>query len=68
MVSSGGPERARGHCGGRLGDLRPHPPGRPCLPRAVNNLAQALVAAYAAKKAICDESSARAAVTEVTAD
>ena len=39
------------------------------LPRAVNNLAvQALVAAYAAKKAIVDESSARAAVTEVTAE
>ncbi|MBA2280530.1 MAG: ExeA family protein [Acidimicrobiia bacterium] len=39
------------------------------LPRAVNNLAvQALVAAYAAKKAIVDESSARAAVTEITAD
>lgn len=39
------------------------------LPRAVNNIAlQALVAAYAAKKAIVDESSARAAVTEITAD
>jgi type II secretory pathway predicted ATPase ExeA len=39
------------------------------LPRAVNNLAlQALVAAYAAKKAIVDESSARAAITEITAD
>ncbi|MDQ3293881.1 MAG: AAA family ATPase [Actinomycetota bacterium] len=39
------------------------------LPRAVNNLAlQALVAAYATKKAIVDESSARAAVTEVTAE
>ena len=39
------------------------------LPRAVNNLAlQALVAAYAAKKAIVDESSARTAVTEVTAE
>jgi type II secretory pathway predicted ATPase ExeA len=39
------------------------------LPRAVNNLAvQALVAAYAANKAIVDESSARAAVTEVTAE
>lgn len=38
-------------------------------PRAVNNLAvQALVAAYAAGKAIVDESSARAAVTEVTAE
>jgi type II secretory pathway predicted ATPase ExeA len=39
------------------------------LPRAVNNLAiQALVAAYASNKAIVDESSARAAVTEVTAE
>jgi type II secretory pathway predicted ATPase ExeA len=39
------------------------------LPRAVNNLAvQALVATYAGKKAIVDESSARAAVTEVTAE
>jgi hypothetical protein len=39
------------------------------LPRAVNNLAlQSLVAAYAARKAIVDESSARAAVTEVTAE
>lgn len=39
------------------------------LPRAVNNLAlQALVAAYAAKKSIVDESSARAAVTETTAE
>jgi type II secretory pathway predicted ATPase ExeA len=39
------------------------------LPRAVNNLAiQALVAAYATNKAIVDESSARAAVTEVTAE
>ena len=39
------------------------------LPRAVNNLAvQALVAAFADNKAIVDESSARAAVTEVTAD
>ena len=36
-------------------------------PRAVNNLAiQSLVAAYAAGKAIVDEQSARAAVTEVT--
>ena len=36
-------------------------------PRAVNNLAlQALVATYAAGKAIVDESAARAAVTEVT--
>jgi len=39
------------------------------LPRAINNLAlQALVAAYASKKAIVDESSARAAATEITAD
>jgi type II secretory pathway predicted ATPase ExeA len=39
------------------------------LPRAVNNLAiQALVAAYASRKAIVDETSARAAATEVTAD
>ena len=39
------------------------------LPRAVNNLAiQALVAAYATNKAIVDESTARAAVTEVTAE
>lgn len=39
------------------------------LPRAVNNLAvQALVAAYAGNKSIVDESSARAAVTEVTAE
>lgn len=39
------------------------------LPRAVNNLAvAALVAAYAASKSIVDESSARQAVTEVTAE
>ena len=39
------------------------------LPRAVNNLAvQSLVAAYATNKTIVDESSARAAVTEVTTD
>jgi type II secretory pathway predicted ATPase ExeA len=39
------------------------------LPRAVNNLAvQALVATFAANKTIVDESSARAAVTEVTTD
>ena len=38
-------------------------------PRAVNNLAvQALVAAYATNKSIVDEASARAAVTEITAD
>ena len=39
------------------------------LPRAVNNLAvQALGIAFATKKAIVDESSSRAAVTEVTTD
>jgi|SRR5215211_4054157 len=39
------------------------------MPRAVNNLAvQALVAAFAAGKAIVDESSARAAVAEVTTE
>ena len=39
------------------------------VPRAVNNLAvQSLVAAYATNKAIVDESSARAAVTEVTTE
>jgi len=39
------------------------------LPRTVNNLAvQALVATYAAKKAIVDEASARAAVTEITTE
>jgi type II secretory pathway predicted ATPase ExeA len=39
------------------------------LPRAVNNLAiQALVAAYANKKSIVDESSARTALAEVTAE
>lgn len=39
------------------------------LPRAINNLAlQALVAAYATNKTIVDESSARAAVTEITAE
>ena len=38
-------------------------------PRAVNNLAvQALVAAFAADKAIVDESSTRDAVAEVTAE
>ena len=38
-------------------------------PRAVNNLAiQALVAAYAANKAIVDESSTRAGATEVTSE
>ena len=39
------------------------------IPRAVNNLAvQALVAAFATNKTIVDESSARAAVTEVTTE
>jgi type II secretory pathway predicted ATPase ExeA len=39
------------------------------MPRAVNNLAiQALVAAFAQGKAIVDEASARAAVTELSAD
>jgi len=39
------------------------------IPRAVNNLAiQALVAAFADGKGIVDESSARAAITEVTSD
>jgi type II secretory pathway predicted ATPase ExeA len=39
------------------------------LPRAVNNLAvQSLVAAFADGKSIVDESAARAAVTEVTAE
>ena len=39
------------------------------LPRAVNNLAtQALIAAWAARKNIVDEQSARAAVTEITTD
>jgi type II secretory pathway predicted ATPase ExeA len=39
------------------------------LPRAVNNIAvQALVAAYASNKAIVDESSTRAAITEVTTE
>jgi type II secretory pathway predicted ATPase ExeA len=39
------------------------------IPRAINNLAvQALIAAYPQDKGIVDESSARAAITEVTAD
>jgi hypothetical protein len=39
------------------------------LPRAVNNRAiQALIAAFASNKSIVDESSARAAVTEVTTE
>ena len=38
-------------------------------PRAVNNLAiQALLAAYATRKAIVDETSARTAAAEVTSD
>ena len=39
------------------------------LPRAVNNLAtQALVAAYAEKKSVVDEASARMAAAEVDAE
>lgn len=39
------------------------------LPRAVNNLAvQALIAAYAERKPIVDQTSARVAVNEVTTD
>jgi len=39
------------------------------LPRQVNNLAvQSLIAAFAANKAIVDESAARAAVAEVSAE
>ena len=39
------------------------------LPRQVNNLAtQTLIAAYAQNKSICDESSARAALAEITAE
>jgi hypothetical protein len=39
------------------------------LPRAASNLAiQALIAAYASRKAIVDQSSARAAAAEVTSD
>ena len=39
------------------------------LPRAVNNLAvQSLIAAYATKRNIVDESSARTAITEVTTE
>ena len=49
---------------------RPRSPDQPRLPpRAVNNLAlQALVAAFAADKAIVDESTTRTAIAEVTAD
>ena len=45
--------------------------GRPVrgLPRQVNNLAtQSLIAAYAQNKSICDESSARAGLAELTAE
>ena len=39
------------------------------LPRLINNLAvAALIAAFGAKKAIVDESSARAAVAEISAE
>jgi type II secretory pathway predicted ATPase ExeA len=39
------------------------------LPRAINNIAvQALIATYAAKKSIVDETSARTATIEITAD
>jgi len=39
------------------------------LPRQVNNLAtQSLIAAYVQNKSICDESSARAAVAEISAE
>lgn len=39
------------------------------IPRAINNLAtQALIATYAHNKSIVDESAARAAITEVTAE
>jgi type II secretory pathway predicted ATPase ExeA len=39
------------------------------LPRAINNIAlQALVAAYATRKTIVDQASARIAITEVTSD
>jgi type II secretory pathway predicted ATPase ExeA len=39
------------------------------LPRQVNNLAtQSLIAAYAQNKSICDESSARSALAEITAE
>jgi type II secretory pathway predicted ATPase ExeA len=41
----------------------------PGYPRAVNNLAlQALVAAFAADKAIVDESSTRTAIAEIPAE
>ena len=39
------------------------------IPRAVNNLAiQALIAAFADSKGLVDQTSARAAITEVTSD
>ena len=39
------------------------------LPRAINNIAtQALIAAWAGRKNIVDEQSARAAITEITTD
>ena len=39
------------------------------LPRQVNNLAvSSLIAAFAAKKAIVDESAARSAVAEISAE
>jgi hypothetical protein len=65
VSAAGSPRSARG----RLpGVHRIHDAARG-LPRAVNNLAtQALVAAYADRKAIVDEASTRIAVTEVTSD
>jgi type II secretory pathway predicted ATPase ExeA len=60
------PRRTVGHPVLRRRD-RADPPDQPRLPPRVNNLAvQALVAAFAADKAIVDESSTRAAVAEVT--
>ena len=45
------------------------PRGLRGLPRAVNNLAtQTLIAAFATNRSICDESSARAALAEITAE
>ena len=55
-----------GHAAAAVALLHQTSRGIPC---ALNNLAiQALVAAYADEKAIVDESSARAAVTEITAE
>ena len=60
--------------GGARTRSSPTTPWRPSTrphggPRLVKNLAtQALVVAYADKKAIVDESAARAAITEVTAE